>query len=92
MTKIRRFFLPNVTAPFTTVPLQASLFKFAQKRHCRSNAFWCERRDLNPYGVTTRPSNVRVCQFRHSRIFGRFRNIDIILQNFLIVNSFLQKK
>ena len=32
MTKIRRFFLPNVTAPFTTVPLQASLFKFAQKK------------------------------------------------------------
>ena len=31
---------------------------------------WCERRDLNPYGGTTRPSNVRVCQFRHSRIFG----------------------
>ena len=29
--------------------------------------FWCEKRDLNPYGKTTRPSNVRVCQFRHSR-------------------------
>ena len=29
---------------------------------------WCEKRDLNPYGVTTRPSNVRVCQFRHSRV------------------------
>ena len=29
---------------------------------------WCERRDLNPYGITTRPSNVRVCRFRHSRI------------------------
>ena len=29
--------------------------------------FWCERRDLNPYGITTRPSNVRVCRFRHSR-------------------------
>ena len=28
---------------------------------------WCERRDLNPYGITTRPSNVRVCRFRHSR-------------------------
>ena len=24
---------------------------------------WCERRDLNPYGITTRPSNVR-----HSRV------------------------
>ena len=30
-------------------------------------AFWCGRRELNPYGKTTRPSNVRVCQFRHSR-------------------------
>ena len=30
-------------------------------------SFWCERRDLNPYGITTRPSNVRVCRFRHSR-------------------------
>ena len=29
--------------------------------------FWCGRRELNPYGKTTRPSNVRVCQFRHSR-------------------------
>ena len=29
---------------------------------------WCERRDLNPYGITTRPSNVRVCRFRHSRV------------------------
>lgn len=29
--------------------------------------FWCERRDLNPYGITTRPSNVRVCRFRHAR-------------------------
>ena len=30
---------------------------------------WCEKRDLNPYGKTTRPSNVRVYQFRHSRIY-----------------------
>ena len=29
--------------------------------------YWCGRRELNPYGKTTRPSNVRVCQFRHSR-------------------------
>ena len=28
---------------------------------------WCEKRDLNPYGESTRPSNVRVYQFRHSR-------------------------
>ena len=31
---------------------------------------WCERRDLNPYGITTRPSNVRVCRFRHSRNYA----------------------
>ena len=29
--------------------------------------FWCEKRDLNPYVINTRPSNVRVCQFHHSR-------------------------
>ncbi len=29
---------------------------------------WCEGPDLNRYGETTRPSNVRVCQFRHHRI------------------------
>ena len=29
---------------------------------------WCERRELNPYDEITRPLNVRVCQFRHSRI------------------------
>ena len=32
------------------------------------NSPWCEKRDLNPYGESTRPSNVRVYQFRHSRI------------------------
>ena len=29
---------------------------------------WCEERDLNPHGITIRPSNVRVCQFRHPHI------------------------
>ena len=28
---------------------------------------WCARRDLNPYVINTRPSNVPVCQFQHSR-------------------------
>ena len=28
---------------------------------------WCARRDLNPYVVDTRTSNVPVCQFQHSR-------------------------
>ena len=35
--------------------------------------FWCDRRDLNPYPYRTRPSNVRVCQFRHDRAL-LFRN------------------
>ena len=34
--------------------------------------FWCGKRELNPYGKTTRPSNVRVCQFRHSRGNGMY--------------------
>ena len=42
----------------------------------KSSSFcWCGRRELNPYGKTTRPSNVRVCQFRHSR-----RTVGIISQ------------
>ena len=48
--------------------------------------FWCGRRDLNPYGKTTRPSNVRVCQFRHFRV-----NSDIILQQTRFVNTYFQK-
>ena len=54
--------------------------------------FWCEKRDLNPYGVTTRPSNVRVCQFRHSRIYfvALSRNIDIILHFISNVNPFFE--
>lgn len=38
-----------------------------------SMELWCDRRDLNPYPYRTRPSNVRVCQFRHDRAL-RFRN------------------
>ena len=30
-------------------------------------SFWCARRDLNPYVINTRPSNVPVCQFQHLR-------------------------
>ena len=55
--------------------------------------FWCEKRDLNPYGKTTRPSNVRVCQFRHSRICHRrycTRN-NIYYTHFIkFVNTFLK--
>ena len=28
-------------------------------------SIWCARQDLNLHGVTTRPSSVRVYQFRH---------------------------
>ena len=38
--------------------------KEKQSEDCFS---WCGKRGSNPYGKTTRPSNVRVCQFRHSR-------------------------
>ena len=34
-------------------------------------SFWCARRDLNPYVINTRPSNVPVCQFQHSRLTQR---------------------
>ena len=55
--------------------------------------FWCGRRELNPYGKTTRPSNVRVCQFRHSRrtvgiISQLVTNVKYFLKSFLI---FLKK-
>ena len=54
--------------------------------------FWCERRDLNPYGITTRPSNVRVCRFRHSRIFSSpfLTTNDIISKSSGSVNTFLE--
>ena len=52
--------------------------------------FWCERRDLNPYGITTRPSNVRVCRFRHSRIQLLFPcgTFNIISDKIVFVNCF----
>ena len=60
-------------------------------RHLPSISFWCEKRDLNPYGVTTRPSNVRVCQFRHSRIFCRLSATDSIIHYpLLFVNTFFE--
>ena len=48
--------------------------------------YWCGRRELNPYGKTTRPSNVRVCQFRHSR-----RTLSIIHYRNRFVNPFFKK-
>ena len=47
---------------------------------------WCGRRELNPYDEITRPSNVRVCQFRHSR-----RTLSIITRSFSFVNTFFKK-
>ncbi len=45
-----------------------TLLRQQKELDTRSSSFcWCGRRELNPYGKTTRPSNVRVCQFRHSR-------------------------
>ena len=55
-------------------------------------SFWCERRDLNPYGITTRPSNVRVCRFRHSRISVVLSNARVIISKEIdSVKHFLKK-
>ncbi len=56
------------------------------KRPVDDSAVWCAKRDLNPYGKTTRPSNVRVCQFRHSR-----KNSSIIAKTVLFVKPFFKK-
>ena len=39
----------------------------AKSRAVKTLLCWCGKRDLNPYVEDTRPSNVRVCRFRHSR-------------------------
>ena len=60
---------PSAITYSPAVRLHANPSDWIEKRPFENGLFsWCERRDLNPYGVTTRPSNVRVCQFRHSRI------------------------
>ncbi len=41
-----------------------------QKRHRKGVFFLVRLMGLEPIRLPTRPSNVRVCQFRHSRIFG----------------------
>ena len=70
-------------------------YKEKKKRHqlCANAFWWCEKRDLNPYGESTRPSNVRVCQFRHSRIYSVacFTTDTIISPVIRFVNSFLKK-
>ena len=50
-------------------------------------SLWCGKRDLNPYIKDTRPSNVRVCRFRHSR-----ECFTIILDKIEFVKGFLTKK
>ena len=64
--------------------------KKAVTNDTKSVTTWCERRDLNPYGITTRPSNVRVCRFRHSRIFSSpfLTTNDIISKSRGSVNTF----
>ena len=57
-----RFELSNPVKGYT-ISNRARSTSYATSPNC-----WCGRRDLNPYGKTTRPSNVRVCQFRHFRI------------------------
>ncbi len=78
---------------YNTNVVQTSTFlqknkEFTQK--CKL-FIWCEGRDLNPYGITTRPSNVRVCRFRHSRISVVLSNArDIITKEVGSVKHFLQ--
>ena len=57
---------------------------------------WCGRRDLNPYVGNTRPSNVRVCRFRHSReshyiIQHFFRFVNRFFKTFLDFFVFFEK-
>ena len=47
---------------------------------------WCDRRDLNPYPYRTRPSNVRVCQFRHDRVL-RFCNDRYYIRYWVCLSS-----
>ena len=55
---------------FYTAPTSSPTTLIKQKQpEINSSCFvWCGRRDLNPYVGNTRPSNVRVCRFRHSRV------------------------
>ena len=57
-------FLTNLFLPISS---PAALIKQKSKVTRTLLFCWCGRRDLNPYDGITRPSNVRVCQFRHSR-------------------------
>src|SRR5699024_5765322 len=67
--------------------------KKESERELRPDSVWCERRDLNPYGITTRPSNVRVCRFRHSRrVRCSFATVIIIAKVSCGVKGFFQKK
>ena len=50
---------------------------------------WCEKRESNPYGITTRPSNVRVYQFRHSRIYKFLRTLPTYYTKTFLVCQYL---
>ena len=56
---------------------------------------WCARRDLNSYVIDTRPSNVPVCQFQHTRIYQYFLltgvSFIIIPSEIVFVNTFFKK-
>ena len=73
------------------IPEKSRTFLTPHRYQC-DVIIWCERRDLNPYGITTRPSNVRVCRFRHSRIFSSpfLTTNDIISKSRGSVNTFLE--
>ena len=43
-------------------------FKSEDKKSTDKSVLWCGHRDLNPDVIDIRPSNVRVCQFRHDRM------------------------
>src|SRR5699024_200966 len=55
---------PPVSLSFSATIALCTEKRQASEEACRS---WCEGRDLNSHGKTTRPSNVRVCRFRHPR-------------------------
>ena len=78
--------------------MQARIFNKEKTDHSDTSRIkmigliWCDRRDLNSYGSTTRPSNVRVCQFRHGRVLRCLQAISqtaiaIILFYLLLVNT-----
>ena len=71
--RVQRMSHPDKVYLVLAVTLQA-VQVHVQKKTSSYRCLWCGHRDLNPDVVDIRPSNVRVCQFRHNRI----SSIDII--------------